>query len=166
MILAEGLLIFFSSAATLSLAVGYGIEGLTGLTAAFALTGILWWAAGRKFGGFFIPLGFFTFIGGAAGGVLAGFNFYLMLGGLVAALGTWDLLRFRHRLSRVEGSCETEILVSRHTLKLTIVLILGASLSLAAVSLELQLGFWMILGIAVVLLISLQGALKLFYKHR
>jgi hypothetical protein len=162
----EVILFIIAATATFCLSLGYALEGLIALSITLAVTGIIWWATGRRFGKAFIPLGFFFLITGAAGGVLAGQNFYLMAGGLVSALGTWDLMRFKQRLSRVESSPETEDLARRHTQKLAVVLAVGAALSLLAASVEVRLGFWVIVGMGVILLISLQRALHYLKKSR
>lgn len=162
----EGVLFFFIAVAVLTLVAGYILEGTPGLAVAFGVVGLTWWAAARRFGNVFIPMGFFIFTVGAVSGVLAGLNFSLMLASLLSALGAWDMLRFRQRLARVEASSETEALETHHVGKLAAVLLLGAGLSLLAASLEVRFGFWLVAAVAVILLFSLERVLSLIKKSR
>jgi hypothetical protein len=163
----ELILLLFAAAASLPLAIGYAVLDMAGPAIAFAVTGIAWWAAGRRFGNFIISLGLFLFVLGAVVGVFTGMDFYLVLISLAASLGTWDLLRFRRRLKKLDANRETAALEGLHARRLLAVLVVGGALTFGAVWIEARFSFWIVVGIVAALLFSFERLLRILKKtHR
>jgi hypothetical protein len=162
----ELLLGVFALAASLTLAAGYALLGMPGPALIFAGIAIAWWAAGRRFGNFVISLGLLIFTLGAVVGIFAGLDFYLVVISLAASLGTWDLLRFRHRLKRLDANRETAALEGLHARRLAVVVVVGGALSFAPSFFEARFSFWIVVGIVVALLFSFEKVLRVLKKNR
>jgi hypothetical protein len=84
----------------------------------------------------------------------------VLLVSLLAALSTWDLAAFHNKLSICQNIADIDHLTRTHLSRLIIVLILGLSLSFLTFGLQLNLKFWQVFVLGIMLLVSLTQVFK------
>jgi hypothetical protein len=151
--------------ATAALGLGYLHKDLWTWTLAIVALGLLWLFGLWRRWGWASSVGWILYTAGAAAGLLQGAGFGWMLSGLSMALIAWDLDAFVRRLQpipRVEGK---EDLERRHLLRLAVVSVLGWLLAAVATGARLELGFGVVLLLALLAAFGLSRAFA-FARHQ
>lgn len=108
---------------------------------------------------------FVLFVGAAAFGLGQDLPSGWMLLGLVAALSAWDLAHFAHLLDGAEGVEQRRLLERRHLRRLLIVDGLGLLLGGAALTVQIQLGFGLVLLLGLLALLGLSRAVRFLRRE-
>lgn len=87
--------------------------------------------------------------------VTLGASRLIVLISLLATLSAWDLAAFSIRLSVSNNIADEERIIRTHLLRLVSVLILGLTLPLLAFGLQLDLKFWQVFLLGILLLAGL-----------
>ena len=93
-------------------------------------------------------------LGISLGAIFEGSRLILFIG-LLATLSTWDLAAFHAQLSASENIAEEYRLIRTHLLRLASALIIGLVLPLVAFTFQLDLAFWQVFLLGILLIAGL-----------
>lgn len=158
------------AAASLGLGLQYALEGRWWGFIACGLTGALWLFQSKDADDL-VPASCFIFLTGLCGaGFLLEFNGLWLLTNLVVILIAWDLDRFSRDLQRFPtdqtSSKDEPALFRAHLQRLAVVVILGWSLGVVALRLQVALSFAGALILVTLALLGLRLVIHYFGRRR
>ena len=141
--------------AALSLSIGFSLAGfLLGIAVAVVVS-ITWGVSIWRKWVFGNILCILVILLGISLAVTLGASRLIVLISLLATLSAWDLAAFSIRLSVSNNIADEERIIRTHLLRLVSVLILGLTLPLLAFGLQLDLKFWQVFILGILLLAGL-----------
>ena len=145
---------------TISLSLGFGLEGRWVGVLIVLILAALWLSARRNRTSQWLPTGLLILqIGTAITGLVMDCEPFLMINGIAPALGMWDIAQFQRRIKDDEGHTWGKLLDRQHYQSLGLALGCGVLLSNAGLVMRVQLPF----GITTLaILISLFGLTRLY----
>jgi hypothetical protein len=147
--------------AAAALGMGYIYRDLWIWTLAIVALGLLWLFGLWRRWEWASSAGWILYTAGAAAGLLQGAGFGWMLFGLSMALIAWDLDAFGRRLQSAQRVERKEDLERRHLLRLAVVSAMGWLLAAIAIGARLELGFGVVLLLALLAAFGLSRTLAL-----
>lgn len=148
-----------------TLALAYGLHGWWIAALVILIVGALWLLAQRLGWSWVAHVALVLFVSAAAFGLGQDLPTGWMLFGLVAALSAWDLDHFAHRLDGAERVQRARLLGRRHLRRLLIVDGLGLLLGGAALTIQVQLDFGLILLLGLLALLGLSRAVRFLRRE-
>ncbi|MFP3896337.1 MAG: hypothetical protein ACLFV5_05825 [Anaerolineales bacterium] len=146
--------------AALITALGYGLGGLwIGALMSIAV-GSLWLLGQRRDWPWIAPLALVCFVGAAMVALWLGLAPGLFLLGVVLALSAWDLDHFARRVNSVGRIEEAHHLRRRHMGRLVAVNASSLIFGGAALAIEIQLDFYIILLLALLAVVGLSQSIR------
>lgn len=141
-------------------ALGYSLGDLWIGALASICMGSLWLLGQRRDWSWTAPLALVFFVGAAAAGLWLGLTAGLLLLSVVLALTAWDLDHFSRRLRSVGRIEKARSLKRRHIARLIGVDALSLILGGAALAVEIEFNFYMILLLALLAVIGLSQGIR------
>jgi hypothetical protein len=149
--------------ATLALLLGYGLAGLWPWMLPILAFGAFWLLGQARRWSWMSALGLIFYAATAAVGLLQRVEVSWMLSGLIPALVAWDLDGLAQRIESVQRVDGLDDLERHHLLRLALAVALGLFFTVAALSVRLELGFGVVVLLALLAILGLSraiGALK------
>jgi hypothetical protein len=138
---------------TSALAWTYGNNGFTPIAWGLMTFGLVWTFTIQRDWTWFGDVALISFTLAAAAGIYLALPFSWMLAGNIGALITHDLSKFSRRLNNSAQEDDTRRIKRAHITRLGVLLILGITLSSAAVLWQTQISFeWIVIFVLVVVL--------------
>jgi hypothetical protein len=147
-----------------SLVAAYGLAGVWQWSWIWIALALGWWLGRARSWAWASWAGLGGLILGAAAGLLLAANPFWMLGVTAVALVAWDLDGLDQRLAGTEPDAALRSLVRNHLNKLGAVAVAGFGAAALAMSLQLQVGFWVIAAAVLLLAIGLSRAFALMSR--
>lgn len=151
-----------------ALLLAYGLErtwyGLAPAAAVGLVSAASWMNKRRDLDGLLAAIPFLGILGLAALGVFLDLNSVLLIMAVTGGLGAWDLVRFQKSLEPYAPSGDVRELEKQHLKQLGITLFVGAALAVVTAFVQLQISFYLVLTLAVLLILALSLFIRLIQK--
>jgi hypothetical protein len=145
---------------TLGLALTFASTARWVWVAAIMLVGLLWLTEPWHGGSWVSTLGLVFFIALTAAGAIMKLPHFWLFSTLTAVLVAWDLDQFSHYLGAVDDVRDETQLIKGHGQRLGTVVLLGWSLSLVALRVQLTFHFILTLALGLLVVVSLSRAIR------